>query len=326
MSPPKSNTFLDPRFAASALVPRATLIHNAYAAGHFRLSTERILKLLREAGYDARHVPTGSEAELAAVLTDPGDLVVAAGGDGTIRGVALTLASRNPSVPLALAPLGTANNIARTLGLTDTTETLLRGLATPRKRPFDLGFVRAPWGEARFLEAFGFGLFAHGMEQYAPDGGKSLFRAVRAALSTFARYEAKEWRLELDGHDRSGRYLMIEIMNTAAMGLRLRLAPDADPGDGLLEVVLVHEDATVGPYAYLKELVVGNLLRLPNVEVVQGKKLKIDWDGSPLHFDEEVRGDDDGSVAGGEVCIEIQAGALEFWLPQTSEPASSKPY
>ena len=187
------------------------------------------MELLRESGYDAEHRPTDAEGDLAAALRDPGDLVVAAGGAGTIRGVALALAQTGRGVPLALAPLGPANNIARTLGLKDTTENLLRGLATPRKRPFDLGLIHAPWGESLFLEAFGFGMFAQGLAIYQPDAHKSLVRAARAAIRTLRHYEVSEWQLELDGEDLSNRYLMGELMNTAAMGLRLRLAPVPTP-------------------------------------------------------------------------------------------------
>jgi len=296
---------------------RATLIHNAHAAGRFRLSTGRILELLRDSGYDAEYAPTETEADLKAALKDPGDLVVAAGGDGTVRGVALALARRpGGGVPLAVIPLGTANNIARTLGLTDTTETLLRGLSTPRPQPFDLGLIRAPWGEARFLEAFGVGLFARGMKHYDPGGGKSLFRALRAALRALTQGEAAEVRLELDGVDHSGRYLMVELMNTAAMGLRLRLAPGANPGDGLLDLVLVREDEGVGTHSYLVELAAGELETLPSVTVTRGRHLKMQWDGLPLHFDEEVRGDEDGGTPGGPLEVVVQAGALVVWLPQ----------
>lgn len=298
---------------------RATLIHNAHAAGRLRLSTARILELLAEAGYDAEHVPTESEDELASALENPGELVVAAGGDGTIRGVALALAAAKSDVPLALAPLGTANNIARTLGLTDTTENLLRGLAQPCVRPFDLGYIYAPWGEARFLEAFGVGLFAHGMERYDPDEGKSLFRAAQAALETLTQYEAREWQLTLDGRDLSGRYLMLEIMNTAAMGLRLRLAPDADPSDGLFDVVLVREDERISFQTYFSKLAAGALETLPNIDIVRGRHLKFAWDGLPLHFDEEVRGDDPTRVPGGEINVEMQAGALTLWLPRLAQ-------
>lgn len=294
----------------------ATLIHNSNAAGKFRMSTERIVELLALSGIEAEHRPTQSTDELAQALCDPGDLVVAAGGDGTIRGVALALAQAEIKVPLALAPLGTANNIARTLGLTERTENLLLGLGKPELRPFDLGLIRAPWGDARFLEAFGFGLFAHGMESYDPEQGKSLFRAAKAAITTLRTYEAKPWRLELDGQDLSDRYFMVEVMNTAAMGLRLRLAPGADPSDGLFNVVLVRDDTSVGVTTYARKLTLGHLEHLDNVDIVQGKRLTLHWDGSPLHFDEEIRGDDDGSVGGGEITVEMQAGALELWLPQ----------
>lgn len=299
---------------------RATLIHNAKAAGN-RLSTEQIIELLREAGYDAEHRPTEGESELAAALRDPGDLVVVAGGDGTVRGVALALAGKpGRRVPLAIAPLGTANNIARTLSLTASTRDLILGLAAPQKRPFDLGLIRAPWGESRFLEAFGFGMFAQGLARYNPDERKSLFRAARAAIRTPTRYEAKAWRLELDDEDLSGRYLMVEAMNTAAMGLRLRLAPGADPGDGLFDVVLVCEDENIGMNSYLVKLTAGHLQNLSNVTVRRARRLRVYWDGSPVHFDEEIRGPDGGSVlggyGGGVIEVEIQAGALELWLPQ----------
>lgn len=284
------------------------------------MSTKRILDLLREAGYDAEHRPTEGEVELAAALRDPGDLVVAAGGDGTVRGVALALAQRpGGDVPLAIAPLGTANNIARTLSLTARTEDLLRGLATPQKRPFDLGLIRAPWGEAHFLEAFGFGLFAQGLANYHPDEGKSLFRALRAAIQTLTHYQAREWQLELDGENLSGRYLMVELMNTAAMGLRLRLAPGADPSDGLFEVVLVREDKSVGINSYIVKLAAGHIEKLPNVTVRRGRHLKLHWDGPPVHFDEEIRGSDPDKfleAIGGTIEVEIRPGALELWLPQ----------
>lgn len=295
--------------------PRATLIHNGAAAGHFRMPTARILAFLRAAGYRAEHVPTETEADLEAALKDPGDVVVAAGGDGTIRGVALTLARLNPRAALAPLPLGTANNIARTLGLKARTETLLRGLARPRTRPFDLGHVRGPWGEARFLEAFGLGLFAHGLARYNPKGRKSLVRAAGAAFRTLAGHEAREVQLELGGRDRSGRYLMVEAMNTASMGLRLQLAPGADPGDGVFDVILVREDRQVSPYAYLRRFVWGGLDRLPNVERVRTSSLRIVWDGLPLHLDEELRGDLQGGGSGGELSVGVQPGALTLWLP-----------
>ncbi len=113
--------------------------------------------------------------------------------------------------------------------------------------------------------------------------------------------------MTLDGHDLSGRYLLLEVMNTAAVGLRLRLAPDADPSDELFGVVRVREDERVGLQAYFSKLAAGDLETLPNIDIVRGRHLKLVWDGLPLHFDEEVRGDDPAQVPGGEITVDLRA-------------------
>lgn len=168
-----------------------------------------------------------------------------------------------------------------------------------------------PWGEVKFLEAFGAGLLAHGLADYDPTAGKSLMRAAGSAVSTFSRYQAQAWRLRLDGEDLSGRYLLLEVMNTASVGLRMALAPEADPGDGLLDLVLVEEDSQVGLSAYVVNLVSGRLGSLSNVTLKRGRRLELAWDGSPLHYDEEVLPDGEP----GPVAVSLQAGALELWLP-----------
>lgn len=312
---------------------QATLIHNPNAGGINALSSESIIELLGEISVTATCPPTTNETDLSAALQNPGELVIAAGGDGTVRAVALELHKLGLQVPLAILPLGTANNIARTLSLTEPPQALLKGLARPRVRRFDVGCARGPWGEVRFLEAFGFGLLAHGLTDYNPGAGKSLVRAIGVALSTLTSYEAKPWRLTLDGEDLSGRFLLLEVMNTSSVGLRMVLAPDADPSDGLFDLVLVKDDDRVGLRAYLANLVAGKLESLPNVTLRRGKRLEISWDGSPLHYDEEVLVGErlGGERLGGEVPIStapnnrlgsaevtLEAGALELWLPTLS--------
>lgn len=311
------------------MMKRATLIHNPHARSTHTLSSDAIMALLREAGFESSYQPTEDEKGLESALRDPGDLVVAAGGDGTVREVALYLTQHSMKTPLAILPLGTANNIARTLGLMGAPEALIAGLAQPRSYLFDLGLVTGPWGKRRFLEAFGFGLFAFGLFTYNPEVGKSLPRLLQAVGMTLAQYKAKNWQLSLDGEDLSGSYLMVEVMNTVAVGLRLRLAPDADPGDGRFDVVLVEEDHRVGLGAYVASLVAGRLDELPNITIRRGSHLTICWDGSPLHWDEEVW----PQPAGGEgaapapegpaepqmIDVSLERSALELWLPTLPE-------
>ena len=71
------------------------------------------------------------EKGLEHALEDPGDVVLVAGGDGTVRKAAEFLIGRG--VPIALLPLGTANNVSRTLGLSDSVQEVIFA-RWPRRR------------------------------------------------------------------------------------------------------------------------------------------------------------------------------------------------
>jgi hypothetical protein len=65
-------------------------------------------------------------------------------------------------------------------------------------------------------------------------------RHDRESLRKLLRdFPATSWKVQLDDEDVSGEYLLVEAMNIDRLGPGLRLAPAADPGDGLLDVVLV---------------------------------------------------------------------------------------
>ena len=161
---------------------RATLIHNAHAGGARRVSSQELESALCAIGLDTRHRPTESEADLDRLLEHPGDLVVAAGGDGTLRAVARRLAGRG--VPMIPLPLGTANNLAGALGVSGPPLELIARLAEPQRRKIDLGRAVGPWGEDVFLEGAGVGLLAATMAAYLPEDGKSPLRALQAVAST----------------------------------------------------------------------------------------------------------------------------------------------
>ena len=290
---------------------RATLIHNASAGGASLATSEDLVAALRAVGLEAEHRPTEQESDLDGALADPGDLVVAAGGDGTIRAVVTRLAGRG--VPLVVLPLGTANNFAASLGLSGGPLELIAGLGSPERRPVDVGRARGPWGERVFLEAAGIGVFASAMAAYGPDDGKSPLRAITAAVQTLPGYAAIACCVTLDGVEQRKPLVLVEAMNTPAVGPRLRFAPGADPGDGVFDVVMIEEDGRVGLTSYLTGIVAGRLESLPNVTVTRARSLRLEWTGAPLHADAEILG------AEGEQWAELtlEPGAIEVWLPGT---------
>ena len=310
----------------------ATLIYNANSGGAAQTSAEDLKALLGEQGYSPVYRATSSEEELDPILEDVQGLVVAVGGDGTLRAVATRLVGKD--VSLAVVPLGTANNVARTLGVAGSPEEIIRGLEHPKKVAFDLGYVRSPFGEDYFLEAVGCGLFADLLYDYDPEEGKSVLRAFDTVKDVLAGYEPKRWEVSLDGKVLNGEYLGIEVLNTKATGPRLKLAPDAEPTDGLFDVVLVKPPETDKLLAYVGTLLTDSFDALENVDIMRGKKLELSWNGSPIHLDAELRPGPQAQPAdatpakgarpqpqtpsGERIGVELLPGALELWLPESS--------
>ena len=296
---------------------QATLIYNGNSGGASKASVDNMQELLGEQGYSPVYKATSSEEDLDDALADVRGLVVAAGGDGTTRAVATRLLGRDAA--LALIPLGTANNIARTLGVEGSPETIIKGLSSPLQRPFDIGRVRSPFGESYFLEALGCGLFADVLYDYNPEQGKSVLRAFDTVKEVLFDYDPRHWTVKIDGEDMSGSYIGLEILNTKATGPRLELSPDASPSDGLLDVVCVCPPENVTLLHYLGGIISGTFDKLDNVDIVQARELEVSWNGSPFHVDAELLpkpGEERPELSGtGSICVDVLPGAIELWLP-----------
>ncbi len=306
---------------------RVTLIHNPGAGRTDSQGEEALVALLQGAGHAVRY-QSSKDDDWADALESPADLVVAAGGDGTVGRVARRMAGRN--VPLAALPAGTANNIARTLGLLDRTpEDLVRGWEGARRVKLDIGVAQGPWGERTFVEGVGVGLFAAllarsdekppSKKPEKPKGrhaGKAVDGALRRLSDCAEDCEALEIAARLDGKDISGSYLLLEAVNLRYVGPSLFLGPDAEPGDGLLDVVLATEAERPRLIQYLDSWQ-DNRERLAVLPTLRGKRLEIEWTGIPLHIDDKLRpkkGAEPEEIAG---LVEVRAGdaAVEFLVP-----------
>lgn len=305
---------------------RITLIHNPGAGRTDHRGKDELVALLEDAGHAVRY-QSSKDDDWDEALDAPADLVVAAGGDGTVGRVARRMAGRN--VPVAALPAGTANNIARTLGLVDgTPEELVRGWEGARRVRLDIGLAAGPWGKRSFVEGVGVGLFAAllARSDETPPGkkpkkakgahaGKAVDGALRRLSECAEDCEALEVAARLDGKDISGRYLLLEAVNLRYVGPSLFLAPDAEPGDGLLDVVLVGEAERPRLIHYLDSWQ-DNRERLAVLPTLRGRKLELEWTGVPLHIDDKLRpkksaGPDE--VAG---MVQLSVGAaVEFLLP-----------
>jgi diacylglycerol kinase (ATP) len=292
---------------------RARLIYNSNA-GNTNGTLATVLEGVKAAGYETHYDVTVSEEDLDVVLQKPTDLVIVAGGDGSLRAAVKRLLKHPQAArpALAILPLGTANNVANMLMPNTSVEEILRNLGNPVSKSFDIGTVQCDAGNNIFLEAAGVGLFATMMENYQPDEGKNPFRALQAMTQTLSGFAAQSLKLEADGKPFSESMVMLEVMNTNAVGPRLQLAPNADSGDGLFDVVMVREDARVGFLNYVTNVISGTMETLPNVEIKRWQKLEVTCQDWAIHADAEII-----PVQGeAQVCFEVMPGALELWLPE----------
>lgn len=291
----------------------ATLIYNSKAGGSETASPDHLIEELHKLGHSPVYRATDSEDDLRQALQDVEGAVFVAGGDGTIRAAALHLAGRS-DVVLGVIPMGTANNVARMLGVSGEPLAVIQSYGHAQGKPFDLGKVSAPWGEDLFLEACGCGAFADVLAEYDPEEGKSPLRAVQALGKLLTSFDPDPLGLALDGQKLpDAPYALLEVMNTKATGPRLRLATDADPHDGLLDVVLVNQEQRDGVLAYVAALARDTFEELPSVQSVQARHIEIPYHGQAFHIDGEVRAPQEGGR--GRVRIEVWQGALQVLVP-----------
>jgi diacylglycerol kinase (ATP) len=300
---------------------RVTLIHNPRAGEDDHPEVDEFLALISAAGHDVS-CHSSKNDHLDRALEDPGDLVAVAGGDGTVGAVAGRLVGRR--VPIAVLPLGTANNISTTLGLAGAPlERLIAGWAAALRMRFDVGVVQGPWGEIRFIEGIGVGLFARAICELdaradvtfgrEDNREEKLTSALRWMIERVSTFPAEELTITLDGQDRSGEYILLEVMNIQHIGPSLHLAPDADPGDGLFDIVLINASERDKLGDYLANRLEGRPHR-PQWKVHRGRHLRLPWQNSDLHIDDKVWPAPESTPDGAPVFLDVklESHALEF--------------
>lgn len=223
---------------------RVKLIHNR-SAGTDDHSTAKLFAWLRAAG----HTPEFGAIDELRDGDVRADLVLVAGGDGTVRKA--VFAMLRSEVPMAILPLGTANNLARSLDCERPAEEIIANLHRYETRRLDIGSATGPWGECVFLEGFGVGLFADYLAWIEHPSRRAWAEALREEQGMtrdyvflpqlLEGYSARGWELRVDGENVDGEYFLVEALNTTCVGPFSGLVRHANPTDGLLHLVALGE-------------------------------------------------------------------------------------
>ena len=185
------------------------------------------------------------------------DAVVAAGGDGTVARAGRALAGSN--LPLAILPLGTANNIATSLAIADDPLTAIDDWRNQKIVRIDVGVVTDEGGDHLFIEGVGTGLLPRGISRGKnnprehADASAEVEWARDVFLDALSDLQPRHSTLRIDDEEVGGDYLLVEVLNIASVGPRLRLSAETTPADGFLSVVVAGDADRDAIRAHLNE-------------------------------------------------------------------------
>jgi diacylglycerol kinase family enzyme len=258
------------------------LLHNP-TAGNDRPSERELVAMLRNARHDVSCVAT-DDPQLAHRMVEKVDLLLIAGGDGTVATVLEKV--EGGSAPIGILPLGTANNLARTFGISGEIEEVIEGLAGGELAPVDFGIADGPWGRHRFFESTGFGAIAEALgpvNAARVPSAEKIPSGRRALRETFSRMAPIRLQVTIDGERHDDSLLMLELARIDTFGPRLRLAPDATPGDGTIHVVTLAPETREAMLAWLEDPDGG---APAPVQVRRARQVEVGWEDTSSHFDD----------------------------------------
>jgi len=234
-------------------------------------------------------------------LKNKATLVVIAGGDGTVRQVMKKLLARkvlDKRLAVALLPAGTANNFAKTLGVSGTLANLEDTIADWNLRHIDIGAIGNLRESKFFLEGMGCGLLPKlikEMDERNPSDVETADQELDVALEKMVEiaetYRPKRGEITIDGTVYEGNYLLVEVLNIKSVGPNLELAPQADPSDGKFHVALLKEADRGAFVTYVRNLRKQGrkkTMRVPWKLVEASQEITIRCDNRLIHVDDEL--------------------------------------
>ncbi|MEP6685873.1 MAG: diacylglycerol kinase family protein [Verrucomicrobiota bacterium] len=241
------------------------------------------------------------------------DLIVAAGGDGTLNAVINGIGERIADVSIGLVPLGTGNDFARSLNLSKDVDESIECLERRRTRQIDL--VRVTSDSTRYfvnVSAGGFSGIVN--EKLTPEmkatwGPLAYLRGAAEALPELCAYRTE---MLLDDSEQVAMNLYnVIVANGRYVAGGIPIAPDASVDDGLLDIILIPERPAGQLALLMGQILMGEHLK--NEAIVFRRAAKLAVNSHPgIWFNV------DGELVGNEPAVfEIMPRGLRFVVGET---------
>ena len=261
--------------------PVMMIINPAAGRGGYKKNLPEALKMLSDAGCAVSVFFTerrGHATELAAEYGAGFEKLLVLGGDGTLAEAIAGLMSMEIRPQVGYIPIGTANDIARTVGLTK--NDILEGVRRFLKgepRAFDTG--RRDGGYFNYVAAFGaFTEVSYGTPQeFKKQLGEAAY--LIGAAKSLSKLKSRHVRVEYDGGELEGEFLYGGVSNAYSVGGVVDLPRDEiDLGDGLHELILVKKLPSAEALASLAAKVLSHDFSSEYIVILHTKRARFIFD------------------------------------------------
>ena len=307
-------SWVNSRLARASSEKRAAVIYNPTKFDDLSLLRRRVAAEVRAAGWRPtvwlETTPDDPGRSMARRALETGvDLVMVAGGDGTVRAVSSQLAGTE--MPMALVPAGTGNLLARNLSIPLDTDAAIRLALHGRVEAIDMVTCTFDDGEERFVVMAGMGLDAQIMES-TDSGLKKVIRSGAYAVAAVQNAVPDPFTatITLDDAPPVRRRMVMALMgNVGTITGGMTLFPRATPSDGLVDLLLASPGKVVDWARLGAQILTGQ--EMEGFTLTRARKVLIEAD-RPVPF--ELDGDTAGSTR--TLRAEVEDGALHVVVPQ----------
>lgn len=223
-----------------------------------------VLSILDERGveYDFRETSFHGDATvLARELSDSCDIIVSAGGDGTLFEVVNGVIGKD--VKLFILPFGSGNDVSRNLGLYKRSdEELVDILLAGKTARFDCGIKD---GSVAFCVFVSFGIVTHIISEFEKRQKGSSIGYYSTMLKAIRSFRAQRFRIRTEGYDKEVLSDFVSVQSIRNAGAGMIIQPDAEIDDGYHDLVLIEHWGRFRKFCNLIALLRGRLPKQPNV-------------------------------------------------------------
>ena len=242
-------------------------------------------------------------------------LIVAVGGDGTVNEVVNGIAGLD-DVELAVLHRGTGGDFVRTFGIPHSLDGALDVARGSTTRQIDLGRATyRSWAGPPATHWFA-NIASAGMSgavaKRVNETGKALGGKASYAWSTvavFARWQNVQLTVRVDGEERSGPMYDVIVANGRFLAGGMKITPDAEPDDGLFDVLLIGDVTKRDLMLTLPKIYRGTHLPHPKAELLRGSRVSIE---APIPLPVELDGEQPGTTP---ATFEVVPRALRLRVP-----------